>query len=347
MSFDINWENLTSDNSLNEIIQDFLHQQFQKIELPSFISNLKVSEFNLGDIPPEIIIRHISDPFEEFYEEDKEEDEEHQEHVTERNEGDDEEEDDDDEEEEDTRLQSTSLSATPPFLRSHDSFHPSYNNIIGLGPPSGTGSDTPTTILNPNLRAPPKFSFKRKPPPQNKGENDLQMIMEINYKGNVYINLLVNLLVNYPAKNFITLPIKLHITDLTIHAISVLAYVKKNVYWSFLCDVTELSNPQDYFVNQLGGGNLQRTDSNRSNLGSNFVDYYTNSESNLNKERIDIIKKIKIESEIGEIEQNVLRNVGKVEKFLAEKIRNILREEMAWPSWICFDLNEQEEEEEE
>ena len=45
-----------------------MDQQFKNISLPSFISNLAVTDFNLGEIPPEVTIRHIGDPFEEFYE---------------------------------------------------------------------------------------------------------------------------------------------------------------------------------------------------------------------------------------------------------------------------------------
>ncbi|EGW30129.1 uncharacterized protein SPAPADRAFT_52957 [Spathaspora passalidarum NRRL Y-27907] len=382
MSFDINWDKLTEDNSLNEVIQEFLDEQFQKIQLPSFISDLKVAEFNLGTIPPEITIRHICDPFEEFYEEECPEvkaeklethpEEEEEDQTASKQDEDEEDYDEENDEEDDDALfqsitedvsllninrpldvsPSTPLRATPfnpspsppsrplPPLRTHDAYH-SYNNIIGLGTQPATGSDTPTTILNPNLRA-PRIYHRRKSP--NKGNNDLQLIVEINYKGDVHINLLVNLLVNYPAPNFITLPIKLHVTDLVIHSICALAYLKKSVFWTFLCDITDI-NPMDYFTNNLG--NLQRTESNRSNSGANFVDYYNESTPNSNKERIDIIKKVKIESEIGEVEQNVLRNVGKVEKFLVEKLRNILREEMAWPSWICFDLNDQEDSDEE
>ena len=54
--------------------------------------------------------------------------------------------------------------------------------------------------------------------------------MEINYKGDMHINLLVNLLVNYPSPNFISLPIKLHITDIVIHSIATIAYLKKSVF---------------------------------------------------------------------------------------------------------------------
>lgn len=120
-----------------------------------------------------------------------------------------------------------------------------------------------------------------------------------------------------------------------IHSIATIAYLKKSVFLSFLCDVDDTFPDFD--------SNVQTP---TSTTGGNFVDYYFN-DATINKERIDIVKKIKIESEIGEVENNILRNVGKVEKFLVEQLRNILRDEIAWPSWICIDMNDDDDEEEE
>ena len=106
MSFDIKWENLTVDNTINESIQSFLDEQFKKLSLPSYISNVSVTDFQLGEIPPEITIRHIGDPFDEFYEDttDSPETEQPKEEYT----GDDDDDDDDDDEDrKSTRLNSS------------------------------------------------------------------------------------------------------------------------------------------------------------------------------------------------------------------------------------------------
>ncbi|CAX40658.1 mitochondrial inheritance complex (MDM12/MDM10/MMM1) subunit, putative [Candida dubliniensis CD36] len=387
MSFDINWNQLTIDDTINQSIKEFLDQQFKKISLPSFISNLSVTDFNLGEIPPEITIRHIGDPFEEFYEDEdnlgatnetnhnlnderstmgkSQENGIHKDNAYNSQNFDDDDdddegvdEDDDDDEYDDHDLgtinegisllnfndSSTTPSGNsfggsiaplppPPLNPSRDSFHSilhpyGVNSIIGA---TGAGSETPTNILNQNYlssRVLPKISVKQKQPHHD--DNDIQLIVEINYKGDMHINLLVNLLVNYPSPNFISLPIKLHITDIVIHSIATIAYLKKSVYLSFLCDV------DDAFPDFDSNNNAQTP---TSTTGGNFVDYYSN-DAAINKERIDIVKKIKIESEIGEVENNILRNVGKVEKFLVEQLRNILRDEIAWPSWICIDMND-------
>ncbi|RCK65522.1 Mitochondrial distribution and morphology protein 12 [Candida viswanathii] len=353
MSFDINWENLTVDNTINAAIQDFLDEQFKKLSLPSYISNLSVTDFQLGEIPPEITIRHIGDPFDEFYEDTASNPEAEQPKpeppAEDEDESDEDESDSNGEEAEDegpalstisegihllnfNRTGSPVPDAAPlsprPMNRSRDSFQSILHPFgVNIGP---TGSETPTNLLNQNYfssRRLPKISSKQRQPLYD--ENDIQLIVEFNYKGNLHMNILVNLLVNYPSPNFISLPIKLHITDIEIHSIATVAYLKKSVFLSFLCDVNDETIPE--FNN------------NSQSTGENFIEYYAN---NNNRERIDIIKRIKIESEIGEIESNILRNVGKVEKFLVEQLRNILREEIAWPSWICLDMNEEEEEEE-
>ncbi|EMG47322.1 Mitochondrial distribution and morphology protein 12, partial [Candida maltosa Xu316] len=386
MSLDINWEKLTEDDStINESIKEFLDQQFQKISLPSFISNLTVTDFNLGKTPPDIIIRHIGDPFDEFYEDEydnqehpKEEDLTKQEtrgdeddqngEASDSNDDsdddddtyddDEDDDDDDDEEEEDdddddeeeegevenglgsisegvhllnfNRPMSPVPLKPPPMNRSRDSYqsilHPyGVSGIIGA---NTTGTDTPTNLLNQNYlqsRVLPKITTKQKQPRHE--ENDLQLFVELNYKGDLYINLEVNLLVNYPSPNFISLPIKLHVTDIEIHSLATIAYLKKSVFLSILCDVND-KLPEFTATN-----------------GGDFVEYYMNDAIN-NRESIDIIKKIKIESEIGEGENSVLRNVGKVEKFLIEQLRKILRDELAWPSWICLDMNDDDEKDE-
>ncbi|KAI5950144.1 hypothetical protein KGF54_005292 [Candida jiufengensis] len=378
MSFNINWDNLQSDPRINDSIAEFLQDQFDNLTLPSFISNLQVLNFNLGDIPPEITIRHIGDPFEEFYNDGNLEENENLKQQYEQEQPPQEDQEDNDydydSEEDDDRLSTiaegitmmdlstntitsneqsphhhqrppirggttTSNSFGPPTLtRSKDSFQSilGVQGILGTSNATNTsGSETPSHILNQNIfssRVIPKITTKQEQIKQSeKNVNDIQLIVEIKYKGDLHIDLLVTLLVNYPSPNFISLPIKLHVTDLFIHSIATIAYLKHSVFFSFLCDINDEFEPHPTVSTPVGG---------------NIVDYFVNDQNN-NKERIDILKKIRIESEIGEVENNVLRNVGKVEKFLMEQLRNILRDEIAWPSWICIDLNGDNEDENE
>lgn len=372
MSFEINWDQLISDNVINDSIKEFLHHQFLNISLPLYINNLSVTNFSLGDQAPEVIVRHIGDPFDDFYEEEGDEKDD-----TRENEGEDEDEEEDDDNDGETTNASISEDMTtnhindqghppikpspPPLERLRTSLDSvslmlgnsslnymhnyNMNNIIGLGPNNGT--ETPMAIINPNPRKPSQLRVQHSEASLRAGEkahekdvNDIQLIAEIKYSGNLHIEVVVNLLVNYPSPNFISLPIKLHITDLVIHSIATIAYLKKSIFLSFLCDIDDTTS--DYFT--LSSNSTEPSRTPPLNSGGNFVDYMAGPN---NRERIDIIKNIRIESEIGEVENNILRNVGKVEKFLIDQLRSIIRDEVAWPSWVCFDMNDDEESDDE
>jgi mitochondrial distribution and morphology protein 12 len=78
MSVDIRWETVTSGpdgQELAERVRAFIHDKFQQITLPRFISSVNVHSFEFGKDCPEIDIKDICDPLPEFYEEDDEEDE--------------------------------------------------------------------------------------------------------------------------------------------------------------------------------------------------------------------------------------------------------------------------------
>lgn len=405
MSFDINWEKLVEDDSITRSIRDFLDEQFKSISLPSFIDNLSVTDFSLGLRPPEVTIRHIGDPFDDFYDEDGDD-------IGNRPTSDprniptassDEDSDSDTVEDENITnnfsINSRDLTSQEfPSVNEHDrngelaspftvldrvglreqrapldsvsmiignsnfNYLQNYNvNNVGLGNLNNVnthnGTESPSTMLNHNssFKLANNSSFSRHISESNGlilrpdgpsshyqhqysksehelNENDIQIIAEIKYNGDLRLEIVVNLLVNYPSPHFICLPIKLHVTELEIHSIVAIAYIRNSIFVSFLCDVSDSGS--DYFTTSSNPtDDLQ----NISNTGGNFVEYNTNP---VNRERIDIIKKVRIESEIGEAEHNTLRNVGKVEKFLVEQLRNIIRDEIAWPSWVCFDLNE-------
>jgi mitochondrial distribution and morphology protein 12 len=77
MSLDIRWETITSGpdgQELAEKVRAFIHDKFQQITLPRFISSVSVHSFDFGKDCPEIDIKDICDPLPEFYEEDDEED---------------------------------------------------------------------------------------------------------------------------------------------------------------------------------------------------------------------------------------------------------------------------------
>ena len=73
MSFDINWSTLESDNRLNDLIRKHLNSYLQNTQLPSYVSNLRVLDFDLGKVGPAITLKEITDPLDEFYDSIREE----------------------------------------------------------------------------------------------------------------------------------------------------------------------------------------------------------------------------------------------------------------------------------
>lgn len=342
MSFEINWENLISDETINESLKEFLNDQLNNVTLPLFIDKLSVTDFSLGQIPPEITIRHVDNPFDEFYQEINSEEDERKMPRTitpELSES-------DSETSEDEQLHSNSeignKDILPHFSHSQmdatsrksldifKNFHNYNMNNVGLGHHE---IDAPANFFPHSA-----YTFRSSSMPHvenSKSENDIQFILEINYEGDTTLEITVNLQLNYPSSHFISLPIKLKISDLKIHSLAAVAYMEHNIYITFLCDLNDAAS--DYFTSSNSSGQNKVADIS----GGNFVDYTGTS----NRERIDVIKSVKIDTEIGEMENNVLRNVGKVEKFLVEQLRSIIRDEIAWPNWICLDLSEESDSE--
>jgi distribution and morphology protein 12 len=74
MSIDINWDTLTggTDGTARaETIRAFIHDKFQQVTLPRFIRSVHVHSFDFGNAAPEIEIKDICDPLDDFYEDDE------------------------------------------------------------------------------------------------------------------------------------------------------------------------------------------------------------------------------------------------------------------------------------
>nr|5YK7_B Chain B, Mitochondrial distribution and morphology protein 12 [Saccharomyces cerevisiae S288C]5YK7_D Chain D, Mitochondrial distribution and morphology protein 12 [Saccharomyces cerevisiae S288C] len=146
MSFDINWSTLESDNRLNDLIRKHLNSYLQNTQLPSYVSNLRVLDFDLGKVGPAITLKEITDPLDEFYDSIREE--------------------------------------------------------------GGSGGSP----------------------------NDIQFLLEVEYKGDLLVTIGADLVLNYPVEKFMTLPVKLSISDIGLHSLCIVACLSKQLFLSFLCD---------------------------------------------------------------------------------------------------------------
>lgn len=140
---------------------------------------------------------------------------------------------------------------------------------------------------------------------------DLQTVFRVRYSGDVTLSLTAEILLDYPMPSFVGIPLKLNITGLSFDGIAVLAYIRKRAHFCFLSpeDADAAVEPEENEPRRPG----------EMKMGGLFHE-------------------IKVESEIGQREngKQVLKNVGKVEKFVLEQVRRIFEDEFVYPSFWTF-----------
>ncbi|KAM5440488.1 Mitochondrial distribution and morphology protein 12 [Microsporum canis] len=159
--------------------------------------------------------------------------------------------------------------------------------------------------------------------------DDFQVLCRLQYSGNMRLSITAQILLDYPMPSFVGLPLKLNITGFTFDGVAVVAYIRKRIHVCFLSpeDADTLLGADDKMASTEGyhdhhnhhhSGNTNTTGSRRSNDS--------------------LLREIRVESEIGRKEsgKQVLKNVGKVEKFVLEQVRRIFEEEFVYPSFWTF-----------
>ena len=156
---------------------------------------------------------------------------------------------------------------------------------------------------------------------------DTQIVLHISYIGTVRLSITAEILLDYPMPSFVGIPLKLNITGLSFDGVALIAYVRKRAHFCFLC-------PDDARI-------LVGVDGD-NHSGENMARQGHEGHSDLGDSRYDklggLLREIRVESEIGRKEggKQVLKNVGKVEKFVLEQVRRIFEDEFVWPSFWTF-----------
>lgn len=138
---------------------------------------------------------------------------------------------------------------------------------------------------------------------------DLQTVFRVRYSGDIKLSLTTEILLDYPMPSFVGIPVKLNITGLSFDGVAVLANIRKRAHFCFL-------SPEDAYA-AIGPDSEARDP--HTKMGA-------------------LLHEIKVESEIGQREsgKQVLKNVGKVEKFVLEQVRRIFEDEFVYPSFWTF-----------
>jgi distribution and morphology protein 12 len=168
------------------------------------------------------------------------------------------------------------------------------------GPPSEGQVDSPVDETSPPPR---RFREPR--------VEDLQTVFRVRYSGDIRLSLTAEILLDYPMPSFVGIPVKLNITGLSFDGVAVLAYIRKRAHFCFL-------SPEDAHA-AVGPEGLGGQVNSGLKVGG-------------------LLQEIKVESEIGQREngKQVLKNVGKVEKFVLEQVRRIFEDEFVYPSFWTF-----------
>ncbi|WWC67633.1 uncharacterized protein I206_101543 [Kwoniella pini CBS 10737] len=167
----------------------------------------------------------------------------------------------------------------------------------------------------------------------------IQLHLNLNFKSNLNLTFITSLQVNYPSNLFMSLPLKINITGFEIKNEIILAYSNEKNRLHLTLLNQEFSNNDNNNNNNEEDENEFENDLNfkgEKNLRRNSI-FNNNNNNNNDYEKIPIgmkiLKNLQIESEIGHSDVHVLRNVGKVERFIVDVIRKTLVEELVFPNF--------------
>lgn len=122
--------------------------------------------------------------------------------------------------------------------------------------------------------------------------------------------------------SFVGLPLKLNVTGLNFDGVAVIAHIRKRVHFCFLS-----AEDADALI-----GSEEKQQQPSHGDGNN------NTSNSQQRQQNGVLQGIRVESEIGRKEdgKQVLKNVGKVERFVLAQVRRIFEEELVFPSFWTF-----------
>lgn len=156
---------------------------------------------------------------------------------------------------------------------------------------------------------------------------DTQIVFHATYAGDIKLSLTADVFLDYPMPSFVGIPLKLKITGLTFNGVGILAYIKKRAHLCFLSpEDAEALVGKEPALDPLD--DEKPTDNRQSPSGHEVKSGGVGA----------LLEDIRIESEMGETEsgKQVLKNVGKIEKFILEQVQRILEDEFVYPSFWTF-----------
>ncbi|ESK96451.1 mitochondrial inheritance component mdm12 [Moniliophthora roreri MCA 2997] len=304
MSIDLSWAQL--DSSLSTKLVEILNRTLSTTTRPSFIGPVEVTSLEFGTAAPDVELIDLCDIYRDFLEDDEEDSE------GVKVKGDDEEEEFEWVSRKAARLDEMQIPAHLRFARRGNPMD-MFASTPNLPPfdcrPTFATSPPPTP--SPSLPQPARASPS--PPTQapNTNHPNLQLHFHINWHSDLRITLTTSLLINYPSPMFMSLPIKLSVIGLIFTGEIAVAYEgeRSRVHLCILDDLDPYaprSKPSPPDEDQR---------SKPLPIGQR------------------LLPSIFIESEIGQADKHVLKNVTRVERFIQDVIRKTIEEELVFPNF--------------
>ncbi|KAI9488516.1 hypothetical protein BDB00DRAFT_772285 [Zychaea mexicana] len=185
----------------------------------------------------------------------------------------------------------------------NDSSHLSTARSTISNPTTTTTSTAATTAANNS----PTTSQGNPQHPRLSTEMDFQTSMLISYKGDMSMTLMTELRMNYPSMMFMSLPIQLRIRSIEFESTAIVAYIKS---MDRVC--VSMLEPEQSEEHVLRGREVSLE---------------------------SLLREVQIESIVGDSQKQVLKNVGKVERFIVDQLRKMLDDELVFPSYQCIQLD--------
>ncbi|KAG8739611.1 Mitochondrial distribution and morphology protein 12, partial [Ceratobasidium sp. 428] len=188
---------------------------------------------------------------------------------------------------------------------------------------------------------PPSEMHEEEPGPNPAPAPSLQLHLHVLFHSNLRLAVKTSVLLNYPSESFLSLPVKLVVTGLVFDGEVVVAYEgpKRRVH---LCIVDDL-DPYG-----LASDRKNRTVVNMNTSTDSLQVPGADNHSSGASERLQpspspvdrslpigqrLLPSILIETEIGQADKHVLRNVSRVERFIQDVMRKTLEDELVFPNF--------------
>ncbi|GAA5895741.1 hypothetical protein JCM8208_005074 [Rhodotorula glutinis] len=169
------------------------------------------------------------------------------------------------------------------------------------------------------------------PPPSSAPSPSFQVHLRLSYSGNLSLGIATALRINYPSSSFMSLPLSLTLTGLALEGTLVVAFEggRRRVHLSLL--EPDPSSIDD--VNALPGDSPTKPFA-RLHGSSGPAGAGSGSGSGARSTPgARVLRAAHVESEVGQADKHVLRNVGKVEKFVVDVARKTLENELVFPNF--------------